>query len=293
MKCSSNLTINVSEKYRLVGLLAASVLLHAIVLFQVRWDSQLTPPRFQQTLTVNLGTPLSARQEKTPLVSKLLPVRNKSSRVSEQAAPSTEKISLSSPTPGVTSEKVAHLDAGQQLNQARENVIQEKIPLVSKSPPVRNKSSRVSEQAAPSTEKISLSSPTSGVTSEKVAHLDVGQLLNQARENAIQEQRSAKPDFPLSGDYYGTYTGGDAGTFYVHLDNAGHALGVGESSRYGVVFNITGDATADGIIQMSSTGIAGVASFRGKLDLKTRMISGSWVAGSIGSGTFSGQHERN
>lgn len=231
MKCSSNLTINVSEKYRLVGLLAASVLLHAIVLFQVRWDSQLTPPRFQQTLTVNLGTPLSARQEK--------------------------------------------------------------IPLVSKSPPVRNKKSRVSEQAAQSTEKISLSSPTSGVTSEKLTHLDVGQLLNQARENAIQEQRSAKPDFPLSGDYYGTYTGGDEGTFYVHLDNARHALGVGESSRYGVVFNITGDATTDGLIHMSSTGIAGAASFKGKLDLKTRMISGSWVAEGIGSGTFSGQSERN
>lgn len=126
---------------------------------------------------------------------------------------------------------------------------------------------------------------------ESDGRLDMNHLLNQARDYAKKELRAGKPDFSLDGDYYGTYAGSDSGTFYVHLDNAGHASGSGQSNTFGISFSISGQATKDGLIQMSGTGIAGNARFKGQLDIKTGQISGSWLAASIGSGTFSGHHE--
>jgi hypothetical protein len=128
-------------------------------------------------------------------------------------------------------------------------------------------------------------------TNTIVAHLDTNKLLNQVREYASKEFRTTTPAFILNGDYYGTYTGSDSGTFYVHLDSAGHASGSGQSGTFGISFIITGDATKEGFIQMSGTGIAGTARFKGQLNIKTGQVSGSWIAASIGSGTFSGQHE--
>ncbi|MCK9200986.1 MAG: hypothetical protein M0P59_07420 [Gallionella sp.] len=143
-----------------------------------------------------------------------------------------------------------------------------------------------------------ISSPAHGIetpaaenTSAPAAHLDMNRLLNQARDYANKELRTSAPAFTLNGDYYGTYSGSDNGTFYVHLDNAGHASGSGQSGSFGISFIITGEATSDGLIQMSGSGIAGNARFKGQLDIKTGKLSGTWLAAGIGSGSFAGQHE--
>jgi hypothetical protein len=137
--------------------------------------------------------------------------------------------------------------------------------------------------------KIEISN--AGEANEDTGHLDLNQVLNQAKEYAIKEYSTSIHAFTLNGDYYGTYTGSDNGTFFVHLDSGGHASGSGQSSMHSVSFNISGNVTKDGIVQMSGSGIAGNARFEGQLKISTGTISGSWSAGVIGSGTFSGQHE--
>ncbi len=121
--------------------------------------------------------------------------------------------------------------------------------------------------------------------------LDMGQLHNQAREYADKEFSTSEPVFSINGDYYGTYTGSDSGTFYFHLDRKGIASGNGQSNTFGVSFIITGNATSNGIIQMSGSGRAGDAKFEGKLDIKTGMLSGTWSLMGVGNGVFSGRHE--
>ncbi|MDD2686713.1 MAG: hypothetical protein PHY62_11175 [Gallionella sp.] len=128
-------------------------------------------------------------------------------------------------------------------------------------------------------------------TSIPTTQLDMNRLLEQVRNDARQNLRNTEALPELAGDYYGTYSGSDSGTFYVHLDKAGHASGSGQSNSYGISFAITGEAAGDGRIQMSGSGIAGQAKFNGKLDMHSGKISGSWLAASVGSGTFSGQHE--
>ena len=131
----------------------------------------------------------------------------------------------------------------------------------------------------------------SGDTFETSRHLDMEQLRSQAREYANKELATVKSDVTMEGDYYGTYTGSDSGTFFVHLNSAGHASGSGQSNMHNINFIITGDVTKDGFVQMSGSGIAGDARFEGQLKISTGKISGSWLASGIGSGSFSGQHE--
>ncbi|HEX5336856.1 MAG TPA: hypothetical protein VFW53_00285, partial [Gallionella sp.] len=173
------------------------------------------------------------------------------------------------------------------------SIRQEKISQDSNPHPART---NIAEQGESNPKKIS--HPTKGIetstaknTNGAAAPLDMNRLLNQASDYAKKELRTSEPAFALDGDYYGTYDGSDSGTFFVHLDNAGHASGTGQSSTFGISFSIAGDATKDGFIQMSGTGIAGIARFRGRLDIKTGKVSGSWFADRIGSGTFSGHHE--
>lgn len=175
------------------------------------------------------------------------------------------------------------------------SIRQEKIAQGSNPHPARTNLTEQSEKKS-NPEKITL--PTNGIetataenTNAPAARLDMNRLLNQASDYAQKELRSSTPAFSLDGDYYGTYDGSDSGTFFVHLDNAGHASGSGQSSTFGIGFSIAGNATKDGIIQMSGTGVAGNARFKGRLDIKTGQVSGSWSAASIGSGTFSGHHE--
>jgi len=174
-----------------------------------------------------------------------------------------------------------------------EKTIQDKHP-----PPAQTDISRFKEQAAKENnaemiarrpERIEISNLVK--PGNPVDRLDMNHLLKQAGEYAAKEYRISKPIFSLAGDYYGTYSGSDNGTFYVHLDSGGHASGSGQSGTFGIGFSIAGDATKDGLIQMSGTGVAGKARFKGQLNIKTGEISGSWLAANIGSGTFSGQRE--
>lgn len=126
---------------------------------------------------------------------------------------------------------------------------------------------------------------------EASSHLDMSHLHAQAREYANKELSSLESTSLLHGDYYGTYTGSDNGTFFFHLDSVGHASGTGQSDRLGISFMITGSATSNGILQMTGDGKAGDARFTGQLNIKTGNVSGSWFVESIGSGLFSGQHE--
>ncbi|MBI5918631.1 MAG: hypothetical protein HY849_04570 [Nitrosomonadales bacterium] len=120
---------------------------------------------------------------------------------------------------------------------------------------------------------------------------DVSRLREQARNYALQEQRTSTPQTGLEGWYFGSYTGLDSGTFSFTLDDTGHATGSGQSSRYGINFIISGNVATSGLIQMSGSGTAGEAHFNGKLDLKSGELSGTWILAGAGGGTFNGQRE--
>lgn len=122
-------------------------------------------------------------------------------------------------------------------------------------------------------------------------HLDTSQLLSQAREYAAHEYRDSSHASMPEGDYYGTYSGDDSGTFFFHLNPDGHASGTGQSGIYGIGFVIAGNATRDGYIQMYGKGMAGAARFDGQLNVKTREVTGTWSATGIGRGSFAGRHE--
>ncbi len=133
--------------------------------------------------------------------------------------------------------------------------------------------------------------PGTSAPPQAVNRLDTNQLLSQAREHALKEYHASAPALALDGNYYGTYTGVDSGTFFFHLDGDGHASGTGQSGIHDISFVIAGNTTKDGLIQMSGKGMAGVARFEGLLNIKTREVTGTWSAAGIGRGSFSGRHE--
>lgn len=191
-------------------------------------------------------------------------------------APASERHPLTvsiEPTPLARVEKISRDNAPRPTRTNIEEAVD------------KNKSEKASSPAQ------RIETPAVENTSAPATHLDMNRLLSQARDYAKKEPRTSTPAFTLNGDYYGTYSGSDNGTFYVHLDDAGHASGTGQSGSYGISFVISGEATRDGLIQMSGSGIAGNARFRGQLDIKTGKLSGTWLAAGIGSGSFSGQHE--
>jgi hypothetical protein len=121
--------------------------------------------------------------------------------------------------------------------------------------------------------------------------LDMSQIRNQARDYANQQFASSDRSLPLSGDYYGTYTGDDSGLFFFHLDANGQVSGSGESTALGIVFMISGNILPNGVIHMVGRKKEAKASLSGKLDAKTGKISGSWFVSGMAEGLFSGQHE--
>lgn len=132
---------------------------------------------------------------------------------------------------------------------------------------------------------------SSANTTESSAPFDMSQLRAQAREYADKESGSIATASLLHGDYYGTYSGSDNGTFFFHLDSSGHASGSGQSDLFGIGFIITGSVTSNGMLQMTGDGKAGDARFSGQLNIKTGKVSGTWTVAGFGSGLFAGQHE--
>lgn len=128
-------------------------------------------------------------------------------------------------------------------------------------------------------------------------HLDMNRIYAQARTYTRQALATARPEAPVYGDYFGTYGGGDSGTFYVHLDADGRASGSGRSDTRGIAFHIQGKVLPSGEIQMAGVTNVGATTFTGyltgSLDKRTRTLHGTWSvrAGLVLNGSFSGQRE--
>ncbi len=112
-----------------------------------------------------------------------------------------------------------------------------------------------------------------------------------AKEMAADISDKDRGQYEISGEYYGTYDGDDTGSFYFNLDKSGNVLGSGTSRTARSNFSITGKITSDGIIQLLGKGLAGTASFDGKIQAKTGAVSGTWYLAKFGRGKFSGKRE--
>lgn len=125
--------------------------------------------------------------------------------------------------------------------------------------------------------------------------INLAQLRSQgaslARELA-QTDTSESGHTGILGDYYGSYNGADTGTFYIHVDHIGNIFGSADSSTARSSFTITGKVSTDGVVQMTGKGLAGSASFDGKINLKTGGVSGHWNLTGFGRGQFAGQRAK-
>jgi hypothetical protein len=94
----------------------------------------------------------------------------------------------------------------------------------------------------------------------------------------------------LVGMYTVTFTGDDEGSVNVMISKAGVITGMGKSTKYGSNFNVTGNANADGEVNMQGHGKAGSARFMGNIDEKTGVVQGLWQSEGDGKlqGTFTG-----
>lgn len=125
--------------------------------------------------------------------------------------------------------------------------------------------------------------------------INIAQLRSQAtllaRESA-QSGASESGNQGILGEYYGSYQGADTGTFYIHVDHKGNILGSADSRTARSSFTITGKVSTDGVVQMTGKGLAGSASFDGKINLATGAVSGHWNLTGFGKGQFSGQRAK-
>jgi hypothetical protein len=127
--------------------------------------------------------------------------------------------------------------------------------------------------------------------------LDMGEIRNQAREFARKEFAASDGGLPLSGDYYGTYTGDDKGVFSFRMDPDGQVTGSGESSATGINFMIEGKISPGGVVHVHAKRGDMKVNLSGQLNVKTGKVSGSWYFSGTGffpvsaEGLFSGQHE--
>ncbi len=92
----------------------------------------------------------------------------------------------------------------------------------------------------------------------------------------------------LAGNYVGTYSGVDNGTFNVTVSAAGVVTGTVFSQTSNQTFPVRGQVGANGNVSITTTGTAGDAQFVGTITA-AGVISGTWslVAGG-GGGTFTG-----
>lgn len=127
------------------------------------------------------------------------------------------------------------------------------------------------------------------------AAVSLAQLRSQAtsiaRESA-QAEGSESGYTGILGDYYGSYNGADAGSFYIHVDRLGNIFGSADSGTAHSSFTITGKVSTNGVVQMTGKGLAGSASFDGKINLKTGGVSGHWNLTGFGRGQFAGQRAK-
>ena len=89
-----------------------------------------------------------------------------------------------------------------------------------------------------------------------------------------------------AGNYSGTFSGGDSGSWVLTISSTGAISGSGVNSR-GVSGSMSGQSSADGAITMGV--VSSGASFTGSINAATGAISGTWSDSLSGkSGTWSG-----
>jgi hypothetical protein len=97
----------------------------------------------------------------------------------------------------------------------------------------------------------------------------------------------------LSGNWSGTYSGGDTGTWSVTIDTAGTITGTGNSGVYGG-FSITGSVTSNGNATFTTGGASGPqvgAVYDGSFDSNAGTGSGNWLSINCCQGTWSGSKQ--
>ena len=91
----------------------------------------------------------------------------------------------------------------------------------------------------------------------------------------------------ISGNYMGTFSGQDSGTFNVNIDTTGNVTGSGFSNAGGG-FTVSGTVTSNG--QATVTGFAGLATFSGTISIANGTFAGNWVNDTdMQSGSFTGR----
>ena len=93
----------------------------------------------------------------------------------------------------------------------------------------------------------------------------------------------------FAGNYTGTYTGAEVGTFTVVINAAGVVSGTSFSQTYGLTFAVSGAVTTSGALSLTATGSSGSAVFNGSVTA-AGAVSGNWnYVQSTTGGTFTGR----
>lgn len=137
------------------------------------------------------------------------------------------------------------------------------------------------------TQQMDAPAPAPTEPAKSINFRDQAKLIAKEMANEMDSKNPSPP--PLSGDYYGIYDGDDTGSFYFQLDKNGNVLGSGTSRTARSNFSISGKITSDGVIQLLGKGLAGTASFEGKIHAKTGAVSGTWNLAKFGRGKFTGK----
>ena len=94
-----------------------------------------------------------------------------------------------------------------------------------------------------------------------------------------------------AGNYRGTFTGDEVGTFNVTINSSGVITGSGFSNTFQVGFPASGTASASGSVAINAAaGTAGAATFIGAINAATGAVSGTWTRPGA-NGTFTGQRQ--
>jgi hypothetical protein len=91
----------------------------------------------------------------------------------------------------------------------------------------------------------------------------------------------------FQGDYVGTYTGADFGTWNFSLDSDKNISGIGSSTKYNNTFSGTG--TCDNLGNITFGSVSSGSTFTGIINSLTYNVTGTWANTSLNStGVFSG-----
>ncbi|MFZ6775649.1 hypothetical protein ACO0LD_02375 [Undibacterium sp. Ji83W] len=194
-------------------------------------------------------------------------------------------------TPKIEYRKAEHQDAEHQKPPPVAQKESAPLPRATTNP------ASVEKLPAPPATAKSFADITAGVEADvpTKSSVNLAQLRSQATsiaKESAQSEASESGYTGILGDYYGSYGGADTGTFYIHVDRAGNIFGSADSGTAHSSLTITGKVSTDGVVQMTGKGLAGSASFDGKINLKTGAVSGHWNLTGFGRGQFAGQRAK-